>query len=96
MSHLRCLNRAGLAGLVGLTAVWWTTPASAQTAPAVRTAATRAAIAAVPATCRAEIIRFCPAFAAAEPQGRSAAICLKPFKSSLSLSCRKAVRAVFP
>lgn len=56
-----------------------------------------AAAAAVPKACKPEIERFCTEVGAtAAPQPRTAALCLKPFKSSLSLSCRRAVRAVFP
>lgn len=67
--------------LVCLGLAGWAPPARAQ-----------GAAAGVSEACRAEIPRLCPE----SPQGRSAAICLKPFKTSLSLPCRKAVRAVFP
>lgn len=64
-------------------------PASAQAPKPSRGIAANA----VPKACKPETERFCPEVGAS---GRSAAICLKPFKSSLSLSCRRAVRAVFP
>jgi hypothetical protein len=45
--------------------------------------------------CAAEIVQYCPSVAEAEDTGRDAAICLKPYRSSLSLPCRHAVQAVF-
>lgn len=44
--------------------------------------------------CRAETARFCPALANAAPSPRNQLICLRPYKSSLSLSCRSAVNAM--
>ena len=46
--------------------------------------------------CVEETRRFCPALDPAAPQPRSAAMCLKPYKSSLSLACRRAVKATSP
>ncbi len=79
--------------LVCLGAACWSRPAPAQ---AVAPRASHAATAAVPTACQADLVRLCPEIDAPARQARSAAICLKPFKTSLSLPCRKAVRAVFP
>ena len=46
----------------------------------------------VPRSCKAEVVRFCPSL----PEGarpRDQAICLKYYKTSLSLGCRGAVTA---
>ena len=87
------LGRAVIAALVGM-AVAWCVPARAQNATG--NASRAVAAAAVPRACKPEIARFCPEIDAGAPQARTAAICLKPFKTSLSLPCRKAVRGVFP
>ncbi len=55
-----------------------------------------AAYANVAKSCVAETQRLCPALSTGIPQPRSQAICLRPYKSSLSLSCRRAVKAVSP
>ena len=44
--------------------------------------------------CRAETLRFCPAFEDRTPTPRNLAICLKSYKTSLSFNCRSAVNAV--
>lgn len=44
--------------------------------------------------CRAETARLCPALANAAPSARNQLICLRPYKSSLSLGCRSAVTAL--
>lgn len=44
--------------------------------------------------CGPAIERFCPALADAALQPRNAAICLKPYRTSLSLPCRRAVNAL--
>lgn len=52
-----------------------------------------AALRRVAASCKAETERFCPALAGtASP--RSQAICLRPYRISLSLPCRGAVNSV--
>lgn len=61
-----------------------------------QTADRTAAYAAVGKSCAAETQRFCPALATGVPQPRSQAICLRPYKTSLSLSCRRAVKAASP
>jgi hypothetical protein len=45
--------------------------------------------------CATEIVQFCPSVTGNEDTGRDAAICLKPYRSSLSLPCRHAVQAIF-
>ena len=65
--------------------------------PGARAPGSQARDRSVARACRTEIPRFCPALTeAAVPSGRRAAICLKPYKSSLSFGCRRAVRAIFP
>lgn len=46
--------------------------------------------------CAAETLRLCPALSPGIPQPHSQAICLRPYKTSLSLPCRRAVKAVSP
>ena len=87
-------GRTVLAAFAGLAAAWCAHPARAQ--DTVGNGARATAAAAVPRACKPEIARLCPEIDAAAPPARTAAICLKPFKSSLSLPCRKAVRGVFP
>ncbi len=58
--------------------------------------APRAAARPLGKTCAAEIIRFCPSISETPLAARSQAICLKPYKSSLSLGCRRAVKALYP
>ncbi len=87
MVRCRVLAAAMLGVLVG--------PAVAQdtetpTAPPTSAAALRR----VTSSCRAETLRFCPALAQAAPTPRNQAICLRPYKTSLSLGCRSAVNAV--
>lgn len=43
------------------------------------------------AACGAAVQRFCPALAAAPGQTRNEVICLRPYRSSLSFTCRRAV-----
>lgn len=65
--------------------------------PAWTQAADRtASYAAIAKSCVAETQRLCPALATGLPQPRSQAICLRPYKTSLSLSCRRAIKAVSP
>lgn len=45
-------------------------------------------------SCVSEARRFCPAADPAAPQPRAMAICLRPYRASLSLACRGAVNAV--
>ena len=47
-------------------------------------------------TCAAEIDQYCGELPDSRSTGRNAAICLKPYRYSLSLPCRRVVRAVFP
>lgn len=53
-----------------------------------------AALRRVTKACQAETARFCPALADRPPSPRNAAICLRPYRSSLSFSCRGAVTAL--
>ena len=46
--------------------------------------------------CVTETQRLCPGLDPTISQPRNQAICLKPFRNSLSLSCRRAVVAVSP
>ena len=85
MPHLPRLALAGLAALLPLAG-----PAQAQSAS--RTAG----YAAVAKSCMPEAQRLCPSLEGSTPQPRGIAICLRPYKSSLSLSCRRAVKAVSP
>ena len=52
-----------------------------------------AARARVVQTCQAEARRFCPAGEDGAQVGRNTVICLRPFRTSLSLPCRAAVNA---
>jgi hypothetical protein len=52
-----------------------------------------AALRRITTTCKDETARFCPALEPS-PLPRDAAICLKYYKTSLSLSCRSAVNGV--
>lgn len=52
-----------------------------------------AALRRVAKSCKAETERFCPALTGT-PSPRSQAICLRPYRTSLSLGCRGAVNAV--
>ena len=65
----------------------------AYTMPAAAQSTRTAAYAQVGKVCVSEVRRFCPALDGAAPQPRNQAICLKPYRSSLSLSCRRAVTA---
>lgn len=47
-------------------------------------------------SCVQETARLCPALDPAIPQPRNQAICLRPYQASLSLACRRAVRAASP
>ena len=55
-----------------------------------------AAYAQVGKTCVAETKRLCPSLDTATAQPRNQAICLKPYRSSLSLACRRAVMSAMP
>ena len=46
--------------------------------------------------CVEESKRFCPGLDPGVAQPRSEAMCLKPYKSSLSPACRRAVKATSP
>lgn len=85
MPHLPRLILAGIAALAPL----------AGTARA-QTASRTGAYAAVASACMSEARRLCPSLEGAAPQPRGMAICLRPYKSSLSLSCRRAVKATSP
>ena len=85
MLHLPRLVLAGLAALALL----------AGTARA-QTASRTGAYAAVAKACVPEARQLCPSLDGAAPQPRGMAICLRPYKSSLSLSCRRAVKAASP
>ena len=81
MPHLPRLVLAGLAALMLL----------AGTAGAQTTSRT-GAYAAVAKACVPDAQRLCPSLDASNPQPRGMAICLRPYKSSLSLPCRQAVK----
>ena len=85
MPHLPRLVLAGLAALLLF----------AGTARAQTTSRT-GAYAAVAKACMSEARRLCPSLDEAAPQPRGMAICLRPYKSSLSLSCRQAVKGTSP
>lgn len=86
MQHLIRLALGGFAALLPLAG-----PA-AQAQQASRTAG----YAAVAKSCMPEARRLCPSLDASAPQPRGIAICLRPYKSSLSLPCRRAVKAAAP
>lgn len=46
-------------------------------------------------SCVPEVARFCPASVNNSSASRGQAICLKPYLSSLSLGCRRAVKAIY-
>lgn len=85
MPHLPRLALAGLVALLPL----------AGTARA-QTASRTGAYASVAQSCMPEARRLCPSLDQASPQPRGMAICLRPYKSSLSLSCRRAINATSP
>ena len=85
MPHLPRLALAGLAVLLPLAGPAWAQSAS-------RTAG----YAAVARSCMSEARRLCPSLGEGTPQPRGMAICLRPYKSSLSLQCRQAVKATSP
>ena len=87
MPHLPRLLLAGLAALP-LASFPQGNPARAQY---VRRTAGYASVA---KSCLPEARRLCPSLDASAPQPRGMAICLRPYKSSLSLPCRHAVQAV--
>ena len=62
-------------------------------APPDAAASTRAALHRVTASCQRETARFCPALTETAPP-RDRVICLKDYRSSLSLGCRGAINAV--
>jgi hypothetical protein len=82
MPHLQRLTLAGLAVLLPIASPVWAQQAS-------RTGA----YAGVAKSCVPEARRLCPSLDAVSPQPRGMVICLRPYKSSLSLSCRQAVKA---
>lgn len=67
----------------------------AYTMPAAAQSTRTTAYAQVGKACAPEVRRFCPALDGTAPQPRNQAICLKPYRTSLSLSCRRAVTAAF-
>jgi len=70
-------------------------PALAQEEPSAQPRpAGVAALRRVTVACKAETARFCPALADRPPSPRNAAICLRPYRSSLSFGCRSAVTAL--
>ena len=79
-------NRAVLAVLAGFAPL----PVCAQ-APARSAGPSQ-----VSRSCVQETARLCPALDPAIPQPRNQAICLRPYQASLSLACRRAVRAASP
>ncbi len=85
MPHLPCLALVGPAVLLPIVG-------SARAQQANRTGA----YASVASACMSEARRLCPSLEGAAPQPRGMAICLRPYKSSLSLSCRRAVKATSP
>ena len=82
MPHLPRLALAGLAILLPTAGPAWAQQASHT-----------GAYAAIAKSCVPESRRFCPSLDANTPQPRGMAICLRPYKSSLSLSCRQAIKA---
>ena len=46
-------------------------------------------------SCENEVQRFCPELVSVQPQYRNWAICLRPYRASLSFGCRRAVKAAF-
>lgn len=56
----------------------------------------RAAYRQLAQSCTADLDRYCSDLPDSRRTGRNAAICLKPYRSSLSLPCRHAVQAIFP
>jgi hypothetical protein len=67
--------------------------AGAQTQPDAQLQTSQAALRRVAETCQAETQQFCPALQPS-PTPRDEAICLKYYKTSLSLGCRSAINAV--
>ena len=67
--------------------------AGAQTQPDAQPQTSQAALRRVAETCQAETQQFCPALQPS-PTPRDEAICLKYYKTSLSLGCRSAINAV--
>lgn len=82
MPHLTRLALAGLAVLLPIAGPAWAQQTS-------RTGA----YAAIAKSCAPDAQRLCPSLDAITPQPREMAICLRPYKSSLSLPCRQAVKA---
>ena len=81
---LRCLAASTVFACVTLTSL----PASAQSEPS--RIGRNADLSGV---CAASLERFCPALANGPPQLRNQVICLRPYRSSIPLACRKAVTA---
>jgi hypothetical protein len=67
--------------------------AEAQTQPATQPQTSQAALRRVAESCQAETQQFCPTLQP-HPTPRDEAICLKYYKTSLSLGCRGAINAV--
>jgi Tfp pilus assembly protein PilE len=65
----------------------------AQTQPATQPQTSQAALRRVAESCQAETQHFCPTLQPS-PTPRDEAICLKYYKTSLSLGCRGAINAV--
>lgn len=82
MLHLPCFALAGLAVLLPIAGPAWAQDASRA-----------GAYASVAKSCVPEARRLCPSLDAVTPQPRGMTICLRPYKSSLSLPCRQAIKA---
>jgi hypothetical protein len=67
--------------------------AAAQTRSATQPQSSQAAFRRVAESCHAETLQFCPTLQPS-PTPRDEAICLKYYKTSLSLGCRSAINAV--
>lgn len=85
---------AGIIRTVSVITILVPTYAQAQAPAAPRTPAeTRAALRRVETSCTAEYAKYCPMPASGVVAGRDQVICLKSFKSSLAIACRRAVVA---
>jgi hypothetical protein len=70
-----------------------TSDAADQAWPATQPQTSQAALRRVAESCQAETQQFCPTLQPS-PTPRDEAICLKYYKTSLSLGCRSAINAV--
>ncbi len=57
---------------------------------------TQAAYRRVSKICVNDLAHFCADLPDGQTSGRNAAICLKPYRASLTRPCRRAVQAIFP